>query len=168
MTVPSTFYNLTLNPHCWTLKVFFPPDIQGNGSYGKIKLCEALRLSPQLYRKKVHYSKLFKMVHTNVILWSKDGKSCLHIPDDPAISLTVSNNKSVLCYENMYKAKKLLSWNCASGLSYLNQNSKQSRGCVVAKRSFGHHRSCGFAKMNQAPSVTVERHITNGSSWNHL
>ncbi len=68
----------------------------------------------------------------------------------------------------MYKAKKLLSWNCASGLGYLNQNSKQSRGCVVAKQSFGHHRSRGFAKMNQAPSVTVESRITNGSSRNHL
>jgi len=44
-------------------------------SDGEIKLCEALKLSPQVYCNLLHYSKLFKMVHTNDILWSKGGKA---------------------------------------------------------------------------------------------
>lgn len=48
-----------------------------------MKLCKAPRLSPQLYRKKVHYSKLFNMVHTNDILWSKVEE--LLVPEDPFI-----------------------------------------------------------------------------------
>ncbi len=40
-------------------------------SDGEMKLFKAPRLSPQVYRKKVHYSQLSNTAHTNDILWSK-------------------------------------------------------------------------------------------------
>ncbi len=39
-------------------------------SDGEVKRSEPMKLSTQLYRIKVHYSKLFKMVHAVAILWS--------------------------------------------------------------------------------------------------
>ncbi len=37
---------------------------------GEVKCSEPVKLSTQMYRKKVHYSKLFKTVHAEAILWS--------------------------------------------------------------------------------------------------
>ncbi len=44
--------------------------ILSDTSDGKVKRSEPVKLSTQLYRKKVHYSKLFKTVHAVAILWS--------------------------------------------------------------------------------------------------
>ncbi len=41
-----------------------------NHMYKIVEPSEPEKLSTQLYRKKVHYSKLFKMVHAVAILWS--------------------------------------------------------------------------------------------------
>ncbi len=39
-------------------------------SDGEVKRSEPMKLSTQLYQKKVHYSKLFKTVNPVTILWS--------------------------------------------------------------------------------------------------
>ncbi len=39
-------------------------------SDGEVKHSEPVKFSTQLYRKKVHYAKLFKTVHAVAILWS--------------------------------------------------------------------------------------------------
>ncbi len=39
-------------------------------SGGEVKRSELEKLSTQLYRKKVYYSRLFKTIHVVAILWS--------------------------------------------------------------------------------------------------
>ncbi len=71
-------------------------------SDGVMKLCEAPKLSTQLYHKKVHYEKLFNTVHTNDISLKKLSL-CLRRPSHFWI---VSDNKSVCAMKTCIKLRK--------------------------------------------------------------